>query len=155
LSYLLGPRLKGDERNIALKGGNRWFKASCFCDFPQVWTGFIIWRPGKEYEMSVYIALVTFTDQGVRHIKQTTERAKGLINAAANLKIKIKDIYWTMGAYDAVFTAEAPDDETMTAFAASMGALGNIRTQTMRAFSADEMNKILTKLPAMDVTTSK
>ncbi len=105
--------------------------------------------------MSTYIALVTFTDQGVRHIKQTTERAKGLINAAANLKIKIKDIYWTMGAYDAVFTAEAPDDETMTAFAASMGALGNIRTQTMRAFSADEMNKILTKLPAMDVTTSK
>jgi len=105
--------------------------------------------------MSTYIALVTFTDQGVRHIKQTTERAKGLINAAANLKIKIKDIYWTMGVYDAVFTAEAPDDETMTAFAVSMGALGNIRTQTMRAFSADEMNKILTKLPAMDVTTSK
>ena len=105
--------------------------------------------------MSTYIALVTFTDQGVRHIKQTTERAKGLVNAAANLGIRIKDIYWTMGAYDAVFTAEAPDDETMTAFAASMGALGNIRTQTMRAFSADEMNKILTKLPAMDVTTSK
>jgi uncharacterized protein with GYD domain len=105
--------------------------------------------------MSTYIALVTFTDQGVRYIRQTTERSKGLVNAAANLGIRIKDIYWTMGVYDAVFTAEAPDDETMTAFAASMGALGNIRTQTMRAFSADEMNKILTKLPAMDVTTSK
>ena len=94
-------------------------------------------------------------DQGVRYIKQTTERAKGLVNAAANLDIKIKDIYWTMGAYDAVFTAEAADDETITAFAGSMGALGNIRTQTMRAFSADEMNKILAKLPIMDVTTSK
>ena len=105
--------------------------------------------------MSTYIALVTFTDQGVRYIRQTTERSKGLVNAAANLGIRIKDIYWTMGVYDAVFTADAPDDETMTAFAASMGALGNIRTQTMRAFSADEMNKILTKLPAMDVTTSK
>ncbi len=105
--------------------------------------------------MSTYISLVTFTDQGVRYIKQTTERAKGLINAAANLGIKIKDIYWTMGAYDAVFTAEAPDDETMTAFAANMGALGNIRTQTMRAFSADEMNKILGKLPSMDVKTTK
>jgi len=105
--------------------------------------------------MSTYIALVTFTDQGVRYIRQTTERSKGLVNAAANLGIRIKDIYWTMGVYDAVFTAEAPDDETMTAFAVSMGALGNIRTQTLRAFSADEMNKILGKLPTIEVTTTK
>jgi len=105
--------------------------------------------------MATYIALVNFTDQGIRHIRQTTERAKGLMNAAANLGIKIEDIYWTMGAFDAVFTAEAPDDETMTAFAASMGSLGNIRTQTMRAFSAQEMNQILAKLPAMDVASAK
>jgi uncharacterized protein with GYD domain len=105
--------------------------------------------------MATYIALVNFTDQGIRHIRQTTERAKGLMNAAANLGIKIKDIYWTMGAFDAVFTAEAPDDETMTAFAASMGSLGNIRTQTMRAFSAQEMNQILAKLPTMDVASAK
>ena len=75
--------------------------------------------------------------------------------AAANLGIKIKDIYWTMGAFDAVFFADAADDETMTAFAASMGSLGNIRTQTMRAFSAQEMNQILAKLPTMDVTSAK
>ena len=87
--------------------------------------------------------------------EKTEARAKGLMNAAANLGIKIKDIYWTMGAFDAVFTAEAPDDETMTAFAASMGSLGNIRTQTMRAFSAQEMNQILAKLPAMDVASAK
>ncbi len=105
--------------------------------------------------MATYIALVNFTDQGIRHIRQTTERAKGLMNAAANLGIKIEDIYWTLGAFDAVFTAEAPDDETMTAFAASMGSLGNIRTQTMRAFSAQEMNQILAKLPAMDVASAK
>jgi uncharacterized protein with GYD domain len=105
--------------------------------------------------MATYVVLVNFTDQGIRYIRQTTERAKGLINAAANLDIKIKDIYWTMGIYDAVFTAEAPDDETITAFAASMGTLGNIRTQTMRAFSADEMNKILSKLSTVDVTTPK
>jgi uncharacterized protein with GYD domain len=105
--------------------------------------------------MATYIVLVNFTDQGVRYIRQTTERAKGLVNAAANFGIKIKDIYWTMGAYDAVFTAEGTDDETITAFAASMGALGNIRTQTMRAFSADEMNRILGKLSTMDVTTPK
>ena len=105
--------------------------------------------------MATYVSLVTFTDQGVRHIRQTAERAKALVNAGANLGITIKDIYWTMGVYDAVFTADAPDDETMTAFAASMGALGNIRTQTMRAFSESEMTKILARLPAMNFTTAK
>ena len=92
--------------------------------------------------MSTYVVLVNFTDQGVRYIRQTTERAKGLVNAAANL-----------GAYDAVFTADGPDDDTMTALAVSMGALGNIRTQTMRAFSADEMKRILDKLPTADFTS--
>ena len=97
--------------------------------------------------MATYIALVNFTDQGVRHIRQTTERAKALMNAAANLGVRIKEIYWTLGAFDAVFTADAPDEETLTAFTLSVGSLGNIRTQTLRAFSADEMNKILEKVP--------
>jgi uncharacterized protein with GYD domain len=105
--------------------------------------------------MATYVVLVTFTDQGVRHIRHTTERAKALVNAAASLEIKIKDIYWTMGAYDAVYTAEAPDDESMTAFAASMGSLGNIRTQTLRAFSEGEMTRILAKLPAINLMASK
>ena len=105
--------------------------------------------------MATYIALVNYTDQGVRQIRQTTERAKALINAAANLGVKIKDIYWTMGAFDAVFIAEAPDDDSVMAFAASMGSLGNIRTQTMRACSATEMNKILDKVPAGNFTSAK
>ena len=97
--------------------------------------------------MAIYIALVHFTDQGLRQIKQTTERAKGLVNAAANLGIKIKEIYWTMGAYDAVFIADGPNDEAMTSLATSMAALGNIRTQTMRAYDAAEMSGILARLP--------
>jgi uncharacterized protein with GYD domain len=105
--------------------------------------------------MATYITLVTFTDQGVRQIRQTTDRAKALVNAAASLGIKIRDIYWTMGAYDAVYIAEAPDDESMTTFSASIGSLGNIRTQTLRAFSENEMIKILAKLPAIDFTSSK
>ena len=105
--------------------------------------------------MATYIALVNYTDQGVRQIRQTTERAKALINAAANLGVKIKDIYWTMGAFDVVFIAESPDDDSVMAFAASMGSLGNIRTQTLRAFSATEMNKILDKVPAGNFTSAK
>lgn len=97
--------------------------------------------------MATYIVLVSFTEQGIRNIKQTTERAKALSAAAAKLGVKVKDIYWTLGAYDAVFVAEAPNDEAITALAMSVGSLGNIRTQTMRAYSAEEMNKILVKLP--------
>jgi uncharacterized protein with GYD domain len=97
--------------------------------------------------MATYIALVNFTDQGIRNVKQTTERAKALIAAAAKLGIKVKDTYWTMGPHDAVLVADAPNDEAMTALALSAGSLGNIRTQTMRGYTADEMNKILAKLP--------
>jgi uncharacterized protein with GYD domain len=77
------------------------------------------------------------------------------MNAAANLGVRIKEIYWTLGAFDAVFTADAPDEETITAFTLSVGSLGNIRTQTMRAFSADEMNRILAKVPAGNFSGTK
>ena len=105
--------------------------------------------------MATYIALVNFTDQGVRQIRQTTERAQALVNAGANLGVKIKDIYWTLGAYDAIFTAEAPNDESLTAFALSIGSLGNIRTQTLRAFSTAEMGKILERMPPATITATK
>jgi len=105
--------------------------------------------------MATYVALVNFTDQGVRQIRHTTERAKALINAASNLGVKIKDIYWTMGALDAVLIAETAAAESVMAFAASIGSLGNIRTQTLRAFTAEEMNRILDKMPAGSFTTAK
>ena len=78
-----------------------------------------------------------------------------MVNAAGNLGVKMTDIYWIMGAFDKVFAAAAPDDETITAFAVSMGALGNIRTQTLRAFSAKEMNRILEKVPAGNFVAAK
>jgi uncharacterized protein with GYD domain len=97
--------------------------------------------------MATYVALVNFTDQGMRQIKQTTERAKSLVNAAANLGVQVKEIYWTMGSYDALVIADAPNDETVTSFTLSMGSLGNIRTQTMRAYGAEEMSRILARVP--------
>ena len=97
--------------------------------------------------MATYVVLVNFTDQGVRNVKQTTERAKALVAAGTKLGVKVKDVYWTLGAHDAVLIADAPNDEALTALCLSVGALGNIRTQTMRAYSADEMNRVLAKLP--------
>lgn len=97
--------------------------------------------------MATFVTLVHFTDQGIRNVKQTTDRAKVLSAAAARLGVKIREIYWTMGAYDVVLISEASDEESMAALALSAGSLGNIRTQTMRAYSAEELNRILAKLP--------
>jgi uncharacterized protein with GYD domain len=58
----------------------------------------------------------------------------------------MKETYWTLGAYDVVAVFEAPDDETMTAFALSISKLGNVRTQTLRAFTSSDMVGILGKM---------
>lgn len=97
--------------------------------------------------MATYISLINFTDQGIRNVKQSPERAKAATQAAEKLGIKVKDVYWTLGQYDAVLIADAPNDEAITAWALGTGSLGNVRTQTMRAFSAEETNRILAKIP--------
>jgi len=97
--------------------------------------------------MATYIVLVNYTDQGIRNVKQSPERAKAAMAAAEKLGIKMKDNYWTMGAYDVVFIVDAPNDEAMTTLALSVSSQGNVRTQTMRAYSTDEMGSILAKVP--------
>jgi uncharacterized protein with GYD domain len=96
--------------------------------------------------MATYMVLVNFTDQGVRNFKDTTKRAEAIRDMAKKLGVSVKDIYWTLGAYDAVQIHEAPNDEAIAALLASVGALGNIRTQTLRAFSESEMKAILSKV---------
>jgi uncharacterized protein with GYD domain len=59
---------------------------------------------------------------------------------------QIKEAFWTMGAYDVVLLIDAPDDEAMTAFTLKLGMLGNVKTQTMRAFRREEMEDILDKV---------
>lgn len=96
--------------------------------------------------MATYIALSNFTDQGIRNVKDTTKRAEAVKEAAAKFGAKMTQIYWTQGKYDVVAMIEAPDDNSATAFALAIGMAGNIRTQTLRAFTREEMNAILGKL---------
>ena len=96
--------------------------------------------------MANYIILANFTDQGIRNVKETTERADAVRSMAEKVGATIKDIYWTLGSYDIVAILEAPDDESATAIGLSIGNLGNIRTQTLRAFTADEIGNILGKM---------
>jgi len=95
--------------------------------------------------MAAYITLLQFTDQGIRNVKDTTKRAAAATEAAAKMGVKFTDLFWTLGPYDLVIVAEAPDDETMTALNLKLGALGNVKSQTLRAFRAKEMDAILKK----------
>jgi uncharacterized protein with GYD domain len=67
--------------------------------------------------MATYISLIQFTDQGIRNIKDTVKRDEASMAEAEKMGMKIIDAFWTMGAYDVVVLLDAPDDETMTAFA--------------------------------------
>ena len=96
--------------------------------------------------MPMYVSLIQFTDQGIHHIKDTTKRYKAAMAEAEKMGMKIVQPLWTMGAYDVVVLLEAPDDETMSAFTLKIGSMGSVKTHTMRAFTTDEMEKILAKI---------
>lgn len=96
--------------------------------------------------MSTYIVLCKFTDQGMRNVKDTTQRADTFKELAKAAGVTVKDIYWTLGRYDIVCTIEAPDDMTVTALGLTLGKQGNLHTETLRAFSAAEMAGILGKV---------
>ena len=97
--------------------------------------------------MATYISLWNFTDQGIRAVKDTTKRAGIVKEMAQKAGVTMKDIYWTQGTFDGVVIFEASDEETLAAVGLALGAMGNVRTQTMRALSLDEMNTVLGKLP--------
>jgi uncharacterized protein with GYD domain len=96
--------------------------------------------------MATYLTLMNFTAQGLGSIKDTVKRAEAAKKAAREAGATIKEALWTHGQYDVVLISEAPDDATATALALSIGKQGNVRTQTLRAFTATEMQGILDKV---------
>src|SRR5437868_13979023 len=97
--------------------------------------------------MPTYISLVQFTDKGIQAAKQTTQRVTDWAAKVQSSGVTIKQMYWTLGHYDQVCIFEAPNDETAASVLLAADLLGNIRTQTMRAFTAKEMDSILGKTP--------
>jgi uncharacterized protein with GYD domain len=96
--------------------------------------------------MATYIVLGNFTDQGIRNVKDTTKRAESLKEMAKKVGTTVKELYWMLGQYDVMAIIDAPDEASMTALGLSMGALGNVRTQTLRAFTAAEIGPIVRKM---------
>ena len=96
--------------------------------------------------MATYIVLNSFTDQGIRAVRETTNRADQVRDLAKKFGVTVKDVYWTLGAYDVVTVFEAQDEASITALCLAVGSAGNVRTQMLRAFSKDEMKGVLAKL---------
>ena len=96
--------------------------------------------------MVTYVVLAKFTDQGIRNAKESPKRADASKEMAKTFGVTVKDIVWTQGQYDVVTIVEAPDEAAAMALNLSLGTLGNVRTETMRAFSVAEMTNIVGKM---------
>jgi uncharacterized protein with GYD domain len=96
--------------------------------------------------MVTYVVLAKFTDQGAKTAKDSPKRAEAFRQMAQTFGVTVKDIFWTQGRYDIVTVVEAPDELSATALNLSLSALGNIRTESLRAFSSAEMMNIVAKM---------
>ena len=96
--------------------------------------------------MPTYISLIRYTEQGVRTFTDLAQRIEETKTAGEAVGAKLVGYYLTMGQYDAVAISEAPDDHTIAKLALAAGARGNVRTETMRAFTEDEAKKIAAEL---------
>jgi len=97
--------------------------------------------------MATFISLVNFTEQGVRNFQATADRAAKFGSMAEGVGVKMKEVYWTMGAHDAVLILEAPDNQAVTAALLGLASLGNVRTETLPAFNSSEVKEIVSKAP--------
>jgi uncharacterized protein with GYD domain len=92
-----------------------------------------------------FVSLVSWTEQGVANFQDTIDRAEQARQLAQELGGTIETVYWTLGPYDVVVTADFPDEQAASAFFLAVGSRGNTRSVTMRAFDADEMRSIIDK----------
>ena len=97
--------------------------------------------------MPTFVTLGKWTDQGIRNIKDSSKRRQAFEDTVSSMGGRVKDAYLVLGDYDVVVVSEVPDDETAAKLALATGMLGNVRTMTMRAFSRDEMDRIIGSLP--------
>lgn len=93
--------------------------------------------------MVTYIILGKWTEQGLKNSKDSIERADQAAALTQEMGGTLKDIYWTLGKHDVVVIADFPDEEAAAAWGLKLGARGNVRTLSMRAFGRTEMQRII------------
>ena len=97
--------------------------------------------------MITYVGLMNFTEKGMQSLKETTKRAAAAKEAAKKMGVNMRELVWTMGEYDLVCILEAEDEQALAAFSLAIAMQGNVRSRSLRAYAAGEMDAILAKIP--------
>ncbi len=97
--------------------------------------------------MGKYILLANYTDQGIRNIKDSPKRSAAARKVIRDMGGDMTELFLTMGSYDLIVILEAPSDEVIAQFVITLGALGNVRTTTLKAFTESEFEDIVAALP--------
>ena len=105
--------------------------------------------------MQKYITLVSFTEEGIKNLKSTCKRAEDFTEKVKRKGVDIKETYWTFGRYDIVHVFEAPNDEVAAAVSFTLGTMGNVRTETLRAFDVKEMTDIVGDVHDMQISQGR
>ena len=97
--------------------------------------------------MPTFICSLSWTDQGIRSVKDAPKRAQAARDLAKKMGVEIKDIYLTSGDADLLAIVDTPNGDNVAKFALALGTQGNVRTRTVRAWTQPEMMKLIAELP--------
>ena len=104
--------------------------------------------------MPTYLIMGKYTRQGIHNVKQTIGRVDQFREIADKFGVKVKDIYWLLGEYDVVNIVESDDESSISALMLELGAWGNVSTTTMRAYSKEDMDIIISKMNGVKLDLS-
>jgi uncharacterized protein with GYD domain len=93
--------------------------------------------------MATYVSLINWTEKGIQNFQETTQRAQQFTRLVEGNGGTVRELLWTVGSYDLICIADFPDEETGVAVLLQVNSQGNIRSSTLRAFSAVEMSDII------------
>jgi len=97
--------------------------------------------------MPTYTTLINYTPKGIENVKESPNRLDAAKKVFKTMGAELKEFYLVMGRYDIIMVTEAPNDETVAKIALALGSLGNVRTESFRAFKENEYRKIVSELP--------
>jgi uncharacterized protein with GYD domain len=100
--------------------------------------------------MPSYVLLMTYTDEGLRNIKYLPQHVNAVRQAVESAGGRLPNIYLTMGQYDLVGILEAPDDQACASIALGLSSLGNVRSTTLKAFSEEELPRVVNNIPSLE-----
>jgi uncharacterized protein with GYD domain len=95
----------------------------------------------------LFICSINWTDQGIRNVKDSVKRAQAAKDLGKKMGVDLKEVYLTSGDCDLLAIMETSNGDNVAKFMLALGAMGNLRTRTSRAWTQSEFQKMLSELP--------